>query len=66
MVIEAQKNSDSNLYVEKVLLNGREVKVNYITHEQLLKGGSLSFDMASEPNKKRGISPEAYPYSMNK
>jgi len=65
MVIEAQKNSDSNFYVEKVLLNGRKVNVNYITHEQLLKGGSLSFDMASEPNKKRGISPEAYPYSMN-
>lgn len=64
MVIEAPKNNDANIYVERVLLNGKTLKVNYVTHEQLLKGGSLSFDMVPEPDKKRGIDPEAYPYSM--
>jgi len=64
MVIEAPKNSNANIYVERVLLNGKTLRMNYVTHEQLLKGGSLSFDMVPEPDKKRGIDPESYPYSM--
>jgi predicted alpha-1,2-mannosidase len=64
MIIEAPKNNKTNIYVEKTLLNGKVLKVNYITHEQLQKGGSLSFKMSSKPDKKRGIDPKAYPYSM--
>jgi 4-hydroxy-2-oxoglutarate aldolase len=39
--------------------------VNYVTHEQLTAGGRLEFDMSPEPEKERGISPSARPYSMS-
>jgi len=37
----------------------------YITHADLLAGGTLEFDMAASPNKKRGLAKEAKPYSMS-
>ncbi len=66
LVITAPTNSNENIFVKKVLLNGKEVKVNFLTHEQLQKGGSLSFEMVSEPDKSRGIAPGSYPYSMKR
>jgi len=66
LVIAAPKNSMNNIFVKEAILNGKTLKVNFVTHEQLQKGGSLSFEMTAEPDKKRGINPEAYPYSMNR
>ena len=65
-VIEAPDNSKENLYVDKILLNGKTWDKNYITHEELLKGGNLSFSMTSQPDKKRGTSKESFPYSMSR
>jgi predicted alpha-1,2-mannosidase len=65
LVISAPANSKLNIYVKDVLLNGKRLDVNYITHKQLLAGGRLYFRMSPEPNKDRGASPEAYPYSMS-
>lgn len=66
MVIEAPENSTTNIYVKKVLLNGRTVNVNYITHSQLQNGGTLLFEMAAGPDTARGTKPASYPYSMNR
>jgi predicted alpha-1,2-mannosidase len=65
MVIEAPGNSSKNIYVDDVLLNGRGVNVNFVTHDQLQNGGKMVFRMRSSPNKTRGVSAEAYPYSMS-
>jgi predicted alpha-1,2-mannosidase len=65
-VIESQGNSRENVYVEKVKLFGRELERNFITHEQIMKGGQLLFKMASEPNKSSGTEEEAFPYSMSR
>lgn len=64
LAIEAPENSRENIYVNKVSLNRRVVNVNYVTHKQLQSDGRLRFHMSPEPNKKRGISPASYPYSM--
>ncbi len=44
--IEAINQSDRNVYVQKVLLNGKPLKGNFITHTDLIEGGRLTFYMS--------------------
>jgi predicted alpha-1,2-mannosidase len=53
LTIEARNQSDKNVYVQKAVLNGVELKRLYITQEDILKGGTLQFFMGAKPNKKR-------------
>jgi len=64
-VVESHGNSRQDVYAGKVKLFGKELDKNYITHEQIMKGGQLLFKMASEPDKNRGTKEEAVPYSMS-
>ncbi len=65
MVISAPENSRDNVYVRDVLLNGKRMNVNYVTHSQLQAGGKMEFGMSPEPDSERGISPGSRPYSMS-
>lgn len=56
-------NPKKNLYIEKVTLNGVSIDRNFITYEQLMGGGELTFTLTGTPNKQRGIAPEDAPYS---
>ena len=40
--------SEENRYVQRVKLNGEELKRGYITHDEVVAGGSLEFVMGSE------------------
>ena len=62
--IKAPYVSDENRYVQKVTLNGQEITKLYLTHNQLMQGGELVFEMGSTPNLERGLKPEDKPYSM--
>lgn len=62
--VKASGVSDKNRYVKRVLLRGKEYSKMYITHEDLLAGGTLEFVMASSPNKSRGRKATDKPYSM--
>lgn len=42
-VITANKVSDKHIYVKKVLLNGEPLKRTWITHEEIMNGGTLEF-----------------------
>jgi predicted alpha-1,2-mannosidase len=50
--IEAKNQSDKNVYVEKVMLNGVLLNRNYITHDDIMNGGKIVFFMSAKPNKK--------------
>ncbi|MBQ2045091.1 MAG: glycoside hydrolase family 92 protein, partial [Bacteroidaceae bacterium] len=41
----AENLSKENLYVDKIYLNGKEYKKNYITHQDIVNGGKLVFKM---------------------
>ncbi|MDO4195778.1 MAG: GH92 family glycosyl hydrolase [Prevotellaceae bacterium] len=43
--VEAKNLSKQNLHVAKILLNGKPYKKNYIAHEDIVKGGKLTFVM---------------------
>ena len=62
--VKAPLVSDRNRYVKEVRLNGKPYTKLYLTHEDILAGGTLEFVMAPKPNKKRGLKPADKPYSM--
>ena len=64
MEIKAEGVSDTNRYVKSVLLNGKPYTKTYITHDDLMAGGTLEFVMSSKPNKKRGLAASDKPYSL--
>ena len=64
MEIKADGVSDTNRYVKAVLLNGKPYTKTYITHDDLMAGGTLEFVMSSKPNKKRGVAKADKPYSL--
>lgn len=51
-IVEAKNQSDKNVYVKQVFLNGKALGRLYITHSEIMEGGQLTFVMASSPNKK--------------
>ena len=62
--IKAPEVSDKNRYVKSVLLNGEPYTKTYITHSDLVNGGTLEFVMSAKPNKKRGLATSDKPYSL--
>jgi predicted alpha-1,2-mannosidase len=45
----AHNNSDEDIYVQKVIWNGKELNQLYINHSELEKGGLLEFFMGPDP-----------------
>jgi len=53
-MIEAKHVSDKNIYIQSATLNGKVFNQTFISHQQILDGGTLHFVMGSEPNKNWG------------
>ncbi len=66
LVIRAQKNSKENIYVSSIKFNGKVITNNFIKHTDLLRGGTLIYNMSPEPNTERGTDPKTFPYSMSR
>ncbi len=49
--VTVNNQSDENVYVESVTLNGKTLDDIYVTHEQLINGGELVFNMSATPAK---------------
>jgi putative alpha-1,2-mannosidase len=54
-VILARNNSAENMYIQSATLNGISLNRPWILHDEIVKGGSLVFEMGAEPNRKWGI-----------
>ena len=63
--ISAPRNSDENLYVDGITLNGKEYTRNYFTYGDLTNGAKITFDMSDKPNKERARNAEDLPYSFS-
>jgi predicted alpha-1,2-mannosidase len=50
--ITAKNNNPENLYVQSVKLNGIALEKPFFTHDDLLIGGALEFEMGAVPNTK--------------
>ncbi len=65
-VIEGKNNSSSNVYIQSASLNGKAYTHNFVTYGDIMKGGSLVFDMSGQPAKERGVAETDKPFSVSK
>ncbi len=49
--IEAKNQSDKNVYIKKIELNGKAIKDFTIRHQDIMNGGKLTFYMTDKPKK---------------
>ena len=63
--IKAPNNSEKNVYVNAIKRDDINYEMNFINHNDLIQGGTFTFDMSATPNTTRGTSPEAAPYSFS-
>ena len=62
--IIANQNSDDNIYIQSVQLNGKDYKFSYITHKDIMQGGEIIFNMGPKPNMNFGKEKEFRPQSI--
>ena len=61
----APRLSAKNIYIRSVLLNGRKWNKTWLTHQDIINGGTLIFNMGNQPNKHWGIAADSRPYSLS-
>ncbi|GBG94536.1 alpha-1 2-mannosidase [Ligilactobacillus salitolerans] len=66
LTVQAPNNSQQNVYVDSVYLNGRKINNLYLDYKQLMHGGTLRFNMSARPNKFRGTQAWQKPESLTK
>jgi predicted alpha-1,2-mannosidase len=64
--IIANNASGDNKYIQSVRLNGVPLNKTWISHDQIVAGGILEFEMGPYPNRNWGSEPGAAPPSMTK
>ena len=65
VTISAPNNGDDKRYISSMKLNGKEYTKNYLTHQDLLNGATISFKMDAKPNQQRGTKEADFPYSFS-
>jgi predicted alpha-1,2-mannosidase len=61
----ARNNSDKNIYIRSIRLNGKPLHRTYLWHKEIVNGGVLECEMGAEPNLDWGTEPGAAPFSMS-
>ncbi len=64
--VVAREVSDKNIYIQSAKLNGKEYKKSFITHDLIMKGGTMEFKMGKEPNTSFGTQKNNRPQSIIK
>ena len=54
LTIIAHNNSKQNVYISSARLNGVNYTKSFITYNDVVKGGTLEFEMSAAPNKSWG------------
>ncbi|WP_143304613.1 GH92 family glycosyl hydrolase [Chitinophaga vietnamensis] len=50
-IVDVKNQSDKHIYVQQVLLNGTPLNRLYLTHSEIMNGGTLTFLMGAKPKK---------------
>jgi predicted alpha-1,2-mannosidase len=62
--ILTENQSINNKYIQKVSLNGQPYDKLWISHKDIIKGGTLIFTMGEKPNKNWGTGENSIPLSL--
>ena len=68
ITIKADNNQLDNRYIKEMKVNGKSQTRNFLTHDQLIKGANIQFQMSPVPNKQRGTTEKDVPtlFRLNK
>jgi predicted alpha-1,2-mannosidase len=64
--VRAENLAPRNHYIQSVKLNGAVHDKSFLRHEEIVKGGELTFVMGPQPNRSWATAPGSAPYSMSK
>ena len=65
LTLQANNCSTANKYIQSLRINGVPSTRNYFTHQELMQGGTIVYDMGNVPNMQRGIQDADAPYSFS-
>ena len=50
-IVKANNVSNKNIYIQSASLNGKKFESSFIKHQDIMKGGKLTFEMGKNPSK---------------
>ncbi len=53
-IVKTNGFNDSNFYIQSATLNGEPFNQTYISHEDIIKGGVLEYNLSDKPNEEWG------------
>ncbi|MGF1708404.1 GH92 family glycosyl hydrolase [Enterovibrio baiacu] len=59
--VEAENVSRENIFIQSATFNGKTFDRTYLTHDEIMNGGTLAFVMGKEPNKSWGTGQDSTP-----
>lgn len=62
-IIKAENNNTSNIYIQSAKLNGETYEKSYLSHADLMKGGTLILEMGLQPSYSWATKAENRPVS---
>ena len=62
-IVRTKYNSPNNQYIQTATLNGEPHQKCFIMHDDILRGGTLEFELGPQPNKDWAIDPSARPFN---
>ena len=65
VTIKSDNNQPNHCYIKDMKVNGKSYSRNYLTHDQLMRGANIQFQMSPVPNKQRGTAEKDAPYSLS-
>lgn len=65
-VITSENNDKNNVYVRQTFLNGEETQKLWISHDEIIQGGTLNFKMGSQPRIKKTWNNAELPFSLSR
>jgi len=64
--VKANNVSSVNKYIQSAALNGEQMSKSWLSHKEIINGGTLVFEMGPVPNKEWGTSQSDAPPSMKR
>ncbi|HZI00224.1 MAG TPA: GH92 family glycosyl hydrolase, partial [Flavisolibacter sp.] len=64
--VKATRNKPGAFFVQQVQLNGKSLQRSFLLHQEILKGGTLSFLLSGEPDRNWGVAEQHKPKSVIK
>ncbi|MEA1876076.1 MAG: GH92 family glycosyl hydrolase [Bacteroidota bacterium] len=63
-IVKANNVSRKNIYIQSATLNGMSMNKSWLSHEEIINGGTLIFEMGPAPDLEWGSNPSDLPPSM--